>query len=241
MTYRKLFIFSVVFALAGVVSVSSPAFARGTESDKPARIETSRQSHTEDDDQLATDDQSSLAEKSRTEMDDQHEQRIETHKAELKDRVEALKENRTEKLNAKRLEVCQKRQSKINDIGSKSTEQNKKHLAVFQKIEANVEQFYVNKNLSAEGYDAAVAAADEKEAIAVAAIEASAEISFDCSTTDGAEPGSAVKELMTSRHSALKEYRTAIKNLIVIVKKANSESVKTSDSTKTETNTEVGR
>lgn len=234
MVYRKLFIFSVVFALAGVVSASSPAFARGSENVEPARTETNRQSHTEDD-QSATDDQSSNTEKTRTEMNDQHEQSIETHKTELKDRVEAMKENRTEKLETKRLEVCQKRQSKINNIGSKSTEQNKKQLAVFQKIEANVEQFYVNKNLSAEGYDAAVAAANEKEAIAVASVEASAEVTFDCTTTDGAKPGSAIKELMTSRHDALRNYRTAIKDLIVIVKKAIGQKEQASSSTKPET------
>jgi len=250
MSYKKLFIFSAVFALVGGSLVGSSVFARGVENEQQPRVENSsrqQQSHVEDeqstrDDQASHDDsmmseQSPGMENDRSEMDDRQKQRVEDHKTELKDRFAEQKEKRTEKLESKRLETCQKRQDKINSIGTKSTEQNKKHLAVFQKIEQNVKNFYVSKNLSAEGYDAAVAAADEKEAIAVANVETSAEVSFDCATTDGAKPGSAIKELMTSRHAALKEYRTAIKNLIQVVKKAHSDSKPTTEPAKPETNT----
>lgn len=149
-------------------------------------------------------------------------------KIEIEQRLTTMKEAHTEKLDTKRLEVCQQRQEKINDIVAHGVEQNTKQLAVFQKIEANVKQFYIDKNLSVDTYAAAVATADDAKASAVASIEASAETTFDCTTTDGANPGSIIKEVMTTRHSSLAAYRTAIKNLILVVKKANSQE-KTTD------------
>lgn len=149
-------------------------------------------------------------------------------KIEIKQRLTTMKEAHTEKLETKRLEVCQQRQQKINDIVARGVEQNTKQLAVFQKIEANVKQFYIDKNLSVDTYNDAVATADDAKASAVASIEASAETTFDCATTDGANPGSIIKEVMTTRHSSLAAYRTAIKDLILVVKKANSQE-KTTD------------
>lgn len=154
-------------------------------------------------------------------------------KTEIQQKLATMKAARTVKLEAKRLEVCQQRQQKINDIVAQGAEQNTKQLAVFQKIEANVKQFYIDKKLSSDGYLAAVANADAAEANAVAAIEVSIETTFDCTTTDGTNPGSIVKEAMTTRHSALQAYRTAVKDLIVVVKKANGEQKATDMTTTT--------
>lgn len=156
-------------------------------------------------------------------------------KAEIQQKFTTMKEARTTKLETKRLEVCQQRQQKINDIVAKGAEKNTKQLAVFQKIEANVIQFYVDKKLSSDGYLTAAAKADAAEANAVAAIEVSTEMTFDCKTANGDNPGSIIKEAMTTRHSALAVYRTAIKDLIVVVKKANGEQ-KATDTTTPSTN-----
>lgn len=154
-------------------------------------------------------------------------------KTEIQQKLATMKAARTVKLEAKRLEVCQQRQQKINDIVAQGAEQNTKQLAVFQKIEANVKQFYIDKQLSSDGYLAAVANADSAEANAVAAIEVSIETTFDCITTDSTNPGSIIKEAMTTRHSALQAYRTAVKDLIVVVKKANGEQKATDTTTTT--------
>lgn len=153
-------------------------------------------------------------------MAEQQKQRVEERKAAIQERLETIKEERTARLDAKRLEICEKRQQKINDITARGMEQNKKQLAVFQKIEENVKAFAAEKSLSNNAIDAAITAADTKKTAAVATIEAAAEISFVCSTTDATKPGSIIKEAMTSRHAALKEYRTSIKDLIVTVKQA---------------------
>lgn len=172
----------------------------------------------------------------RTGMSRTQNQTVTDRKAEIQQRLTNMKEARTVRLETKRLEVCQRRQHKINDIVAHGAEQNTKQLAVFQKIEANVKQFYIDKKLSSDAYDGAVANADSAEADAVAAIEVSTETTFDCTTTDGVNPGSIIKEAMTTRHSSLAAYRTAVKDLIVVVKKANGEQKTTTDTTTPSTN-----
>jgi len=196
MTHKKSLFFVAAFALVGVMAIGSTVSAETSDQYKqrPASM-----------------------------LSEEQQQAVKERKAALQEKFEAAKETRQNKLEDKRLEMCEKRQTKINGILSHGTDQSRKHLAVFQKIEERVKQFYANKSLSSEGYDAAVANADEKEAAAIAAIEASTETTFDCANADGAKPGDAVRELMKSRHAALKEYRTAIKDLILVVKKGHGQ------------------
>jgi hypothetical protein len=177
-------------------------------------------------------------------MDDTQKQKVEEHREVIKEKLETVKTERTEKLAAPKLERCEKRQTNINKIFSNATERNKKQLAVFQKIEDKVKAFYVSKKITVDGYDAAVANADEKEAAAVAAIEASEGVTFDCANADAAKPGAVIKEAMKSRHEALKAYRNAVKDLIKVVRQANGQhraDHTTSGSGETETSTGGGQ
>lgn len=167
----------------------------------------------------------------RTGMSAAQNQAVTDSEAAIRQRLITLGQTSTARLTTARLTVCQSRRQKINDIISHGVEQNKKQLAVFQKIEANVEQFYINKKLSSDSYASAVANADAAEADAVAAIEISANITFDCTTADSTNPGSAIKEVMTTRHSTLQAYRTAVKDLIVVVKKANNTATQSTTNT----------
>lgn len=170
-------------------------------------------------------------------MSETQKKNVTERKTRIQEKISTLKEERSTKLEAKRLETCQARQQKINDIFNKSTEQNKKQLAVFQKIEANIKQFYIDKKLSIPQYQAVLDSVATKEAIAVASIEVSSEITFDCTTENAAKPGAVIKEVMTTRHNALKEYRTAIKNLILVVRKANGTQNTTNSTTPTSNET----
>lgn len=201
MTHKKVVLCAAVFSIVGVLSLGSGVYAHdeptgSTEAEVKTNVE-------------------------RTELAQKKEQMVRERKTALQDKVTAAREERKTKLESKRLELCQKRQNRINSILAKGTEQSRKHLAVFQKIEERVKLFYANKHLSADGYDAAVAKADEKEAAVIAAIEASTEQVFDCTSTDGAKPADEMKSLMKARHEALKEYRTAVKDLILVVKKGH--------------------
>lgn len=210
MTHKKSLLFAAVFALLGVTAVANPASAEMHEQHKqrPASM-----------------------------LSEEQKQRVETRKTELQQKLTTAREARQNNLEGKRLAACEKRSSSINRILSHGTDQSRKHLGVFQKIEERVKQFYINKNLSNDGYDAAVATADEKEAAAIAAIETSTETTFDCANADGAKPGDAVRELMKTRHQALKEYRTAIKELILVVKKGHGKQQSTTEPAETEPTT----
>ena len=174
-----------------------------------------------------------------TQLSETQKRQIAEKKAEIKSNIETIKTERTEKLATKKLEICEKRQERINTLMVKATERNTKHLAVFQKIEDKVKAFYVKKNITVTGYELAVANADAKEADAIAAIEISNEVTFDCATADAAKPGADIKAAMQARHTALKDYRTAIKDLILVVKQHNGQNREKTDGTKTENESET--
>lgn len=146
---------------------------------------------------------------------------------ELKERQAAAKE----RLSEAKLKICEKRQANINDRSTKIADRATKHLAVFDKIAERVKTFYINKGNTFDTYDLLVSEVDAKRTAAQSAIDNLTDLkaSFNCSD---AEPKLAIegfKAAMTEAQTALKEYRTAIKDLIVGVKSAN-----TSDSTSTE-------
>lgn len=160
---------------------------------------------------------------------------IESKKTALKQRFLSEKENRVEKLESKRLEICETHEQKINNINRNNIDQNSKQLETFLKIENNAKKFYINKSLLAEGYDGAVISAETKYIEAKAAIEASGEVSFNCDTANSTNPGGTVRAMTTARHIALTDYKTAVKELITIIKSANTEKI---DQNKSTTSTE---
>ena len=223
MTRKKILILVAIFALVGVFAFGRSTFAKDGMDDMPDD-NTSDMSMTDDSSDNTSDDSTDSNDSSKTDdstddsttMDD----RIAEHRAEIEDRIKNLQEHRKERLSTKRLHVCEDRQDRINEIFSNATDRNKKQLEVFKKIQTLVENFYEDKGLSASGYDAAVTNANDKMTAAQAAIDASEGLTFDCNSADGAHPGSVIREAMKSRHTALKAYRTAVKDLIVLVKQS---------------------
>lgn len=146
--------------------------------------------------------------------------RIEARKAELKERMEQKAAERKEKLEGRRLAICQNRQGKINALIDKSAGIGKAKLARIQAFEAGIAKFYTDQNLTSDVYDAALAAADEKEALAIAALNAVAEQQFDCTAIDGAKPSDTIKSVHETKRLALKEYRTSVQELLKVVREA---------------------
>ena len=149
-------------------------------------------------------------------------EKLEAKRLEVKEKIEAKKAEAKEKLTDKRLDACKKREARINTIVDKTASQAEKHLGVFEKIEERVKTFYVDKQLSVENYDTLTAAVDEKHTAAVAAIDELKANDFSCDTTDASNPAGLMKELAQSKNDALKEYRTALKDLIVAIKGAST-------------------
>jgi hypothetical protein len=167
----------------------------------------------------------------------QRSEEVAKRRAELQAKLQAMKEEVKTRLAAKRLEACEKHSDKINGIIQKRSEQATKQLAVFTKISDRVQTFVTDKNLTVENYDTLVAAINDKEASAQAAIEANTATKFDCNTASADKPLQVPRTSVEAVRTALHDYRTAIKNLIVNVK-ASAEKEEAADSTKSTGSTE---
>jgi hypothetical protein len=157
------------------------------------------------------------------------EDRIKERREKLEAKIEERRSARKERLEGVRLARCENREQRINQHLDRSVDNATRHLQVIQKIEEGIKKFYTDKSLTAEGYDAALATADEKEADAIAALEVLKEVEFDCSSADAEKPADAIKNIVHERHDALKAYRTAVKDLLLVVKKSLNDSKTTDD------------
>ena len=144
-----------------------------------------------------------------------------------KDRLDLQKERqevRQAKLDAKKLKVCQTKEKVIKNRLESLTALVTNQQTKFDKIATRVENFYTAKVLptgkTLANYDALAADIDAKKAAVdsnLATAKTNAD-SFACGADDPKGALSGFREDMQSVKSALKEYRTSIKNLIVAVK-----------------------
>lgn len=133
------------------------------------------------------------------------------------------REAANEKLSAAKLKACENHAERIAQRMTRISERTTKHLAVFDKISERTQAFYTNKGKVLTNYDELVATVAAKRAAAEAAI-ATVDASKGEFSCDGANPKQTVESFRANLKSsivALKEYRTAIKNLIVGVKSVN--------------------
>lgn len=149
-----------------------------------------------------------------------HAEQKELRRSELKQQIESKKNEHKERLADKRLETCQKRQTKINALIQESGQFGRQKLTRIQAVEAQVKEFYVREALSSSEYETATRLVDEKEARADAAVSIAESQSFDCNQVDGLAPSSEIKLLREARNTALEEYRSSLKQLVQIVKAA---------------------
>ena len=133
-------------------------------------------------------------------------------------------EAKKEKLDAKKLKVCQTKEKVIKNRLESLTRLVTNQQTKFDKIATRVENFYTAKVLptgkTLANYDALAADIDAKKAAVdsnLATAKTNAD-SFACGADDPKGALSGFREDMQSVKSALKEYRTSIKNLIVAVK-----------------------
>ncbi|MDQ2973769.1 MAG: hypothetical protein M3Q79_04845 [bacterium] len=135
------------------------------------------------------------------------------------DRREAVKV----KLEAKKLEICKKREKNIQNIMARISDRGQKQLDVFNKIAERTMNFSVEKNKKPANYDVLVAEVEAKRTAAQTLVDdiKTKSSEFECDAEDPKGKANGFKELLKSEISALKEYKTAVKNLIVGVKSAN--------------------
>jgi hypothetical protein len=153
--------------------------------------------------------------------------------AETKARAEVEKEVETAKdrvktaedrLSGARLKSCQARQAAITKIMKDAGQRGTDQIALFTTITTRVEDFYKSKGKTLATYDQLVADVNAKQAAAQAAVQTvkTADTQFDCT---GANPKATIdvfKAEIKAQNTAIEQYRTAIKNLIVGVKSVQS-------------------
>jgi hypothetical protein len=139
---------------------------------------------------------------------------------------------------------CEVRAANINRKADKYAAQAQKHLDVFNKIFTKVQNFHDDKNLNVDGYDALLATATAKQTDAQTAVDAlkAVDVDIDCTQSDPASAVATLKAATKNARSALHEYRTAIKDLVVAMKGAStaqSSDDSSSDDTGTDTTTDT--
>ncbi len=161
-----------------------------------------------------------------------NEPELETHNA-LHDttavRVGSLEDKAKELLNSKRAEsgkkstvadrqkACTEHQGEVDTHFARYSSDAKKALSTYDAVFTKVQAYQSTNKLSVANYDALVADATAKQVAAQGAVSALASVSttIDCTTTDPAASIGTVKSAVATAKSALKEYRTAIKTIIV--------------------------
>jgi hypothetical protein len=128
------------------------------------------------------------------------------------------------KLADNKLKVCQRHEKTITNIMSRLRDRGTKQLDVFGKIADRTEAFYVKSGKSLSNYDVLVADVATKKAAAQTAVASlkSTSTTFDCNSTDPKGVAAGFKDSLKAEISALNDYKTAIKNLIVGVKSVQS-------------------
>jgi hypothetical protein len=145
----------------------------------------------------------------------------------LKERLQEFKEkrqaNRQNRLAANKLRVCEQRKTRITNIMNRAVTRAERQLNLFSTIAERVKTFYTEKGRVVANYAELVAAVDAAKAKAEADIAALKDLEpFACDSDDPKGQAEAFKLALTTVRKDLKDYRTAVKNLIVGVKSANS-------------------
>jgi hypothetical protein len=132
-----------------------------------------------------------------------------------------------------KLKACQNRETAINNIMARIATRGQKQLDLFTTIATRVETFYTTKGKTLSSYDALVADVTAKKTAAQTAVDTvkADQANFKCDGTDPHGASDTFKADLKLEISALKDYRTAVKNLIVGVKSVQGTTSSTDKST----------
>ena len=134
---------------------------------------------------------------------------------------------------AGQLKACQNREKAITNIMTRIADRGQKQLTLFSTIATRVETFYTSKGKTLSNYDTLVADVNAKQTAAQTAVDTikSASTSFSCDNPDPKGVVNSFKDSLKSEISALQDYRTSVKNLIVGVKSVQGTTTSSTDQT----------
>jgi hypothetical protein len=164
------------------------------------------------------------------------------NQAKVEDRIKTLRATGQEKLAERRAgheaktaerrqQICENRKTGINKKITAFSKAADTKLTQFNNVYTRVKEFKTDKQLEVSNYAELVAAADAQQTTATEAVAALKELSadFDCTKTDPAQTLAAIKASTTDAKTALKDYRTSIKNIVVALAQVNKSSTTGTD------------
>ena len=148
-------------------------------------------------------------------------------KLEIEKQRAARKETKTA---AQRKLVCENRKKAINNKLAAFVQATDKHLTRLKDVDAKIRSYQLNNDVSAEGFDALLAAADVKKGAAETAVGALKTVAADvnCDNPETVVALRAVKDTAIDTRRALHEYRTSIKAMVAAL--VQTEEDKTAES-----------
>lgn len=134
---------------------------------------------------------------------------------------------------AQRVKTCQNIQKAVNNKLKAFDNHADRYLTRLNGVFTKLQNFQSEKNLPVANYDTLVATATQKQTDATVAVEALKSLgsTLDCTSSDPAGLLASVKSGASDTRDALKDFRTALKNIVVALAQANK-----SDDTATEGN-----
>ena len=217
---KKLFQKIAILALIIAPLFALPVLAEDGTDDETDHDETS-QNEGEGDDADSEDEDETESHDSNKEDDNQGEDENDDVNREDMPLKARLKERHEGRLDANKQRVCEHHKAVIERILAHANNRGEHHLLVFATIASRVEDFYKDKDLDVANYQELVDEVNSKHDDAEAAIQAvDDDINLDC---EGANPVGRVNTFIhrvKEMHMALKDYRTAIKDLIVGIRPA---------------------
>ncbi len=147
-------------------------------------------------------------------------ERKETAQATVTDKKAAAQD----RLADAKLKACENRQASITNIMARIGDRGQKQIDLFTKISDRVQAFYVEKGNTLATYDSLVTAATDAKTKAQTAVDdtKATTVEFDCDGDNPRGVAETFKANAISQKAAIKDYKTAVKNLIVGVKSVQS-------------------
>ena len=145
------------------------------------------------------------------------------------ERIETVKENIAQRLEGIKLRSCQARENAINNRINSLTRLTGNMEVKFASISARVQEYYsstlVPDGKTLSNYDSLLSDISAKKDAVDAALATAKALGedFSCQADNPKSLFTTFRENMQAVKSALKEYRTSIKNLIVAIRTLNSE------------------
>jgi hypothetical protein len=235
--WSKHHVLTSLMIVAAVIVVAAP-LRTNAESGRSSTGTPSHDSTTTETHNATTAHETKVEVEHQTEVKSGTEATHHTNTSTSQDRVTEKKDESHAKLADAKLKVCQTREKNITTIMADLSDRGTKRIDVITKIAERTEAFYVKSGKTLANYDALVANVNAKHVAATAAVAAvkDTSVTFKCDGTDPKGAAGSFKSSLKTEDQALKEYKTAVKDLIAGVK--SIQGTTTSEHTSTTATTE---